>query len=383
MLTYNSSQVRILSLHWGFIPGGVSKYSTLINNVSSYAPIKIMSLCIRLKNAPFDKSSADYIGLKDIVIKTKLNFLFFSKVYNFINKTKPDLILTHGFNGCTIALLSSIGLNIPIYSSFHGRYYGSSLKQKICEPLFNFLSIILFKYFVKEIVTVSNFAKNYLLNKNIDPNKITVIHNCIDSSIQNPSFLKRTRANNFKGITIGTACRLDKTKDIESLIYSVYYIKNQIANFQVIIWGDGPYKQKLLRLTKNLSLDKYIHFEGYNSRASSMLHLFDIFVLPSIEENFSLALLEAMRAGLPIITTNVGGNPEAVINNESAILIPPNNPQYLGNKIITLCNDKEFRIKLGKNAKSRFKDNFTKDKMIIKIAQWLMTSADKLNTNLR
>jgi glycosyltransferase involved in cell wall biosynthesis len=87
--------------------------------------------------------------------------------------------------------------------------------------------------------------------------------------------------------------------------------------------------------------------------------MMDIFILPSLSEGLSVAILEAMAAGKPVVATQVGGNPELVMEGETGLLVPPKNSQALGSRIVYLLREKEWAKELGLNGRERVMRHFT------------------------
>ena len=92
----------------------------------------------------------------------------------------------------------------------------------------------------------------------------------------------------------------------------------------------------------------------------------DFTVLPTLAENFALTIIEAMACKLPVIASDIGGIPEALIDNQTGLLCPPRNPIILANKIELLITKPEFRSILAENAYLKFKEKFSFDEMIDK-----------------
>jgi len=373
--------VRVLNIHWGFIPGGIAKYASLISNVSKIAPIEMKSICVNAPSWSIDQIAASKLDMKHILISSRLDPSWIWKVRKFIRQEKPDLIFTYGFNGSFVTLTTTIGQGVPIISSWHGKYIGTTLQQRLVSPIVNFLSDILLKYFVKNIVTVSDYSMNILVQKSIEKKKIIRIYNGIppldngNVKIDKEAYHELSRNKN---LLIGTACRLDSTKDLPTFLRAIRIVLKQNDQIIFIIWGDGSQKKFLIEMAKELKIYDNVKFMGYEPNIDQNLYSLDIFVLPSILENFSIALLEAMRAGLPIVATDVGGNPEAVEHNKHAILVPPGSPEALAKGILKFAKNKNLRIKTGKAAQQRFKNLFTNKKMVIEIAKWLTDCAENV-----
>lgn len=371
---------KVLSIHWGFIPGGGSAYARSIEDVFRFGMLRIKSLCINSPNWPCDKIGLKSIDVEVKKISSRIDPSWIWETRKFLRNERPDLILTHGFNGAFVAAVSSCRLNISIVSSWHGDYFPTTLIQKIRKPFIEIITGLLFRNFVKEIVTVSDFSRKALIKKGVPSEKITVIYNGIADKEPEPqpvSKIKQDLKVPDSCILIGSACRLDAAKELPNLIYAAEIALKQRNNLRFVIWGEGLQRPDLEKLVKERGLGKYVLLPGYRPDIERCLPSLDIFTLSSNLENFSISILEAMRAGLPIVATNVGGNPEAIRNRIDGILVPPSNPEALSKEILVLASDSDLQSRLGQNARQRFLQEFTSDKMIRDTARWLISCAEK------
>ena len=165
-------------------------------------------------------------------------------------------------------------------------------------------------------------------------------------------------------ISIGLASRLDSVKGIEYLLQAIPLVKAKTKNpFKVYILGDGPLEKKLIQISQKLNINDSIVFLGYQNNIPEWLATWDIFVLPTLFEYHSIALLEAMRAGKAIIATTVGGNEESVTNHVEALTIPSKDSIALSEALIKLIENPQLRKKIGENARKRFLIEFTENTM--------------------
>ena len=383
----SNSKLKILSIHWGFSLGGVGQYALLIDDVKKYAPIKINTLCILGQNWQYDKKSLQAINANIITIKSKFDFTWIKKALEKIKTSNPDYIMTHGFNGHFIAFLSKLLIHhkVPMICSYHGLYHATTPIRKILEPVFNKFTEHYLRKTAYGIISVAEYSKNYLISKNIEQKKITIVHNGINPVVTHLRTKKQLREEwgiKEDEILLGVASRLDPVKGISYLIEALAKLKKVNQKYKLVIIGTGTCDTILKKMVIENNLSKKIIFTGYRNDVKECLRAFDIFVLPSLAEYHSIALLEAMRAGKAIISTNVGGNTESVRHEKEGRIIPPANSEMLANAINRYIDNKDLRNSLGAAAKKRFNEKFTEEIMVKKTAKWFM-DCDKQRTLLK
>jgi glycosyltransferase involved in cell wall biosynthesis len=113
-----------------------------------------------------------------------------------------------------------------------------------------------------------------------------------------------------------------------------------------------------------LGMDRQVRFLGDRTDVMDLVRGSDLFVHPSREEGFSNAILEAMAGGLPVVACDVGGNPEAVKDGETGLLVPPRNPEKLSAAILDLLADGEKRKRMGATGRKRATEEFSFDRMV-------------------
>jgi len=145
--------------------------------------------------------------------------------------------------------------------------------------------------------------------------------------------------------------RLEKMKGLDTLFKSIKIIKNKyINNIKIAIVGDGSEKKFLLNLSKNLGINENITFINPTYNTDDIMKKSKIFVLPSRYEGLPMVILEAMSNKLPVISTQVGGISELIIDKFNGILINPDDVEGLSNSIIILLSNKNLYDFISKNA---------------------------------
>lgn len=160
-------------------------------------------------------------------------------------------------------------------------------------------------------------------------------------------------------IVIGFVSRVEKAKGVYLLLEVFGRLNSIQENLELRIYGEGDELPKLSRAIEVLGLRNKVHLMGrYSGDVSEILGAIDIFVLPSEWEGLPYSIIEAMRSGLAIIASRIGGIPEALTNNHSGILIQPNSSEELNNALSLLIADKDLMNRLGLNARIAFLKKF-------------------------
>jgi glycosyltransferase involved in cell wall biosynthesis len=264
-------------------------------------------------------------------------------------------------------LFGSLALSIQ---STHPCFISSKHNQH------DFLNHPLFKVFLKieasrenHIIAISDAVRRYYINLNLVPNpkSISVIHYGIDvDSIRNAAQKDDTPLTQTNKITIGTVARLTKQKGLSYLLHAMPGILAKQPNIHLVIVGSGEEEEKLKGIVTNHSLQNHVTFAGFQTNPATWMAAMDIFILPSLWEGFGLVLLEAMALARPIIASNVGPIPEIVVNGETGLLVPSQDIDALSNAIVTLAEDSNMRIRMGKSGLQRAQEYFTIEQMITK-----------------
>ncbi len=204
----------------------------------------------------------------------------------------------------------------------------------------------------------------------IAENRMGVIANGVDTERFRPHgdvrYAARQKLNvGPNTLVIGTVGRLDPIKDHRTLFQAVDLLLTSGVPVQLVVVGDGAEREALeadIR-ARNLLAARTV-FVGETSDIVSQLNSFDVFVLPSLAEGMSNALLEAMSTGVPCVATRVGGNPELVEEGTSGLLFEPGDARTLATQLKSLALNPQCRHNLGGNARRRVEDRFSLRRML-------------------
>jgi glycosyltransferase involved in cell wall biosynthesis len=147
-----------------------------------------------------------------------------------------------------------------------------------------------------------------------------------------------------------TTSRLVEKNGIDDLIASLAHLP---ADFRLLVVGEGPLEDALRALVSRLKLEERVIFAGFVPHADlpTYLHVSNVFSRPSHSEGMGISFIEAMAAGIPVVTTAVGGIPDFLKDQETGLFVEVKNPTDIANKIQLLLNDEKLRTHIVEEAR--------------------------------
>lgn len=298
----------------------------------------------------------------------------FFDIWRIIKKYNPLIVHTHSSKAGLMGRLAAKLAGTPIIvHTPHGHvffgYFGP-LKTK----LFIILEKLASRITDKIVVLTNREKKDHLLFKIAKEDKFSVIYSGIklnilkESSSEEKQNLKKELGIPENSLIVGTAGRLVPVKGPEFLVKASKYIISKYPDTYFMFTGDGPLEQDLKREALEMGISDNIIFLGWRDDLAKIISIYDIFVLPSLNEGMGRVLVEAMALGKSIVASNVGGIPDLVIHGKNGFLVPLKNPKELAKYIQVLLEDKDKREKMGLAGKE-MSLNFSAENMVEKIAE--------------
>lgn len=215
---------------------------------------------------------------------------------------------------------------------------------------------------VSRYVAVSRGVADYRCRwGGIPERKVSVVHHGLETEAPAPAGW-RDSLDIGRGLWVGFVGRLAEQKGLDTLLRAWKPVAEALRAGTLSLVGDGDLRDQLQREAAEGGVRR-VHFHGHVENAHLIMSELDVLCLPSRWEGLGLVLLEAMRAGCPIVASRVGGIPEAVgENGEAALLVPPDDPEKLADALLKVCRDKALRKKLGAGGRARFLKYFTKER---------------------
>jgi len=296
--------------------------------------------------------------------------LFNNRLKKAILELSPDIVHSHG----TTALLELGPLYMlnklpPWVHTYHfGNYPNIKKKYLYAERLFS--------RFATGLIAVSDFQKQMIIKTHwLGKKPISTIHNGVDEMIFDLSSQDLVEIREELGlqgddIVVGCIAVFSKQKGISYLLEAAAKIVSSNKRIKFLIVGGGELEDDLKNLAKSLKIENNVIFAGWRNDVLRVMQVFDIFVLPSLWEAFSVVVLEAMSARKPVVLSDVADHKMLIEDGVSGMLVPPKDSPALVNKINYLLENPEKAAIMADRAYQYYTINFTISKMAEKYEKY-------------
>lgn len=285
-------------------------------------------------------------------------------VKRILQQEYPVLVHCHSSKAGIIGRIAAHSCNIPSIFTAHGWSFTEGVKP-IKRRVYAFIENMV-AYWTSKIICVSEYDRTlgvqYLSQHK---EKMVSIHNCIPDIPQLVRDWERHPVGDVLNIIV--VARFSQQKKNIQILYYLRKMLDRGLKINVTFVGEGPQLRQAKVEAQELKLEKEVIFLGARTDVAELLPNYDVFLLLSNWEGFPISIIEAMRAGIPVLASDVGGVPEAV-NDGNGYIINKDEKNFLD--IMQSLNDNKVVIKeKGKNARACFVENYTSEVMMRKIKE--------------
>lgn len=274
---------------------------------------------------------------------------------------KIDVVQTHDFYTNVFGMAAAALARVPVRIASRREMGGlRSRKQRIVERRAYHLA--------HAVVANAEAVRRDLIAEGVCTEKIVTIYNGLDSHcVASAPLLKRKQAlisfnlpleENRRFVTIVANLRLP-VKDHPTFLRAAKLVREAIPNAGFIIAGEGELLGSMRELSAQLNLESDVFFTGRCSDVPSLLSISDVCVLSSRAEGFSNSILEYMAAGRAVVTTDVGGAREAVVEGETGYIVPIGDSHKMAERIIALLGDSDMAREMGERGRHIVEQKFS------------------------
>lgn len=271
-------------------------------------------------------------------------------------KIKPDIVHAHSSKAGIIGRLGAKMASLPVVFTAHGWAFTEGIAER-SRRLAVFLEKLCARW-SDAIICVSDYDRQLALRMGVgNSSLITRIHNGVpEAGVHHVRNIEEIEECRFISVA-----RFDAPKDHSLLLDALAMIKDRKWSLELI--GDGPLTDVIKLKAQELGLADRIRFSGLCNDVPTRLAAADVFVLTSGWEGLPLSILEAMRAGLPVVASDVGGVSESVANEVTGFLVEKGDKFALSNKLMHLLEDPDLRKEMGRAGRAAYEQEFSFEMM--------------------
>ena len=357
-----SERVRLLEFLTFFYIGGTERQVVNLVGGLNRARFDLHLGCLARRGQFLDEVESHQVPIAEYPTNSLYNLTSWKqrlKLARYLRNNHIDIVHSYGFYGNLFAIPAARLVRTPVVIAAI-RDTGEMLTraQRLAQKLVCRLADC--------VLVNADAIRRWLIGQGYAAEKIHVIRN----GIAPPKPVGREAAARVRrelGVTadvplIGVLSRLNKMKGVEYFLEAAAGMGRRDPRFLII--GDGGHRKELEQYAAGLGLGERVLFTGFRTDVSDVLAALDISVLPSLSEGLSNSLLESMGAGLPVIATNVGGNPEALEDGVTGIIVPPGDAGALARGMTLLLEDPERAAEFGEAARRRVAQRFSIEQMV-------------------
>lgn len=299
-------------------------------------------------------------SIDPIVLSAKgsFNLQYLGRLVTIARQHDVKLVQTHLLGSAVYGALLGMVTRTPVVSVIHGP---TDLRG---PGRLASIKALLLRHCCSRLIAVSTGTRASLLDFGIPPESIMLIRNGVDTAHFLPGRADSLRSElglTDQDVLIGAVGNIRAPKAYDDLLAAAALALSDHHRFHLAIIGQGDEValRSLQALADSLGIGKQCHLLGFRPGNPQLYRNFDVFVSSSRSEGLSLAFLEAMATGLPVVATRSGGPQEVVADDVSGLLVPVSNPQALAGALKRLIASPELRAKLGAAARTRVASDFS------------------------
>ncbi len=357
--------------------GGPALHCIILN--SELAPRNYISLLVTGVESPTEGNMYELArrkAVKPIVIDALGREIFFKedfraliRLIKLINLEKPDIVHTHTAKAGTLGRIAAKLTGVPIIiHTFHGHVFHSYFGF-FRTKFFLWLERLLAK-FTDVIITVSEQQRDEIIKYRVaEPGKIIAIPLGLDlkpffSSNADPNELRVEFSVPEQTKLVGIVARLVPVKNHVCFLEAARLVLERYDDVRFMIIGDGELRGTLEQKARDLGIEDRVIFMGFQHNLQKIYAGLDIVALSSYNEGLPVALIEAMAAGKPVISSEVGGVVDLILDGNNGLLVPSNEPKSLAEATLYLLEHPERRKIMGEAGRKKVYPHFDKKRLV-------------------
>lgn len=305
------------------------------------------------------------VPVTQVTIRGHLDPLLLRRLRRALRDLQPDVVHTHLFHADTYGILAAKLAGVPlVYSSRHDD------DPRRRQPMLRIVNALLWRMATGG-VAISEAVRRFTIQIEGAPaRKIQRIYYGVPLPV--PVYDRKRARQVMRDLIgapqdaplLGMVCRLMDAKGIPDALQAFAQIAPEFPDAHFVIAGDGPLRSTLEKYAHALSIDRRVHFLGWQDDPYKVMAAIDVLLMPSVREGFGLSILEAMSQSVPVIGSTASAIPEVIAHGETGLTVPPRDPAALADALRLLLADKALRMHMGLMGLDRLETHFGADRMV-------------------
>jgi glycosyltransferase involved in cell wall biosynthesis len=278
------------------------------------------------------------------------------KLYRLMRRGRYHIVHTHTTKAGLLGRLAARLARVPVVvHTPHGHAFHGYLSRAGSEALRRVEATL--ARWTDAIVCLTEAERDDHLRLGVgEPWQFEVVHSGVDLARfrmppRDPEAKRRELGLPAAARVVGCVARLAPVKGVQYLLEALPRIRASVPEAVLVFVGDGELRPQLERRAQELGVDGAVRFLGLRRDVHEIVHLFDVSVLPSLNEGMGKAAVEAMAAGKPVVASAVSGLRDVVRPGRNGVLVPPGDPDALSRAVLDLLNDSDRARRLGEAAR--------------------------------
>jgi glycosyltransferase involved in cell wall biosynthesis len=279
------------------------------------------------------------------------------RFHSLIRSTAPELVHLHSRRGAdTLGAMGARWSGVPLV-----------LTRRVDNPEPAWAVRAKYNLFSR-VITISEAISEVLVGQGVEPGKLRCVPSALDPTPFESPVSKQTFMEEF-GLgehdrVVGMAAQFIPRKGHEVLLRAIPAILREHPGTSFLLFGKGPGRKDILARVRDAGLEDEVELPGFRPDLPSLLPCLDVLVHPASMEGLGIILLQAGASGVPVVASTAGGIPEAVVHEETGLLVPPGDAGALASAVSSLLADEARRKALGESGRKRVREVFSVSKMV-------------------
>ena len=295
---------------------------------------------------------AEAIQVQNLFCAGDLDLPFAYRLTQYLRELRPDLVHCHSRRGADmLGGMAASFADIPAVVS-----------RRVDNAEMRLMAALRYRPF-RKIIAISETIARVLREHDVDDDRIVVIRSAVDTEqLARKSDCSKVRAEFAvpeEACVVAAAGQLIPRKGHRYLLQVVADLRHRYPLLRLVIFGEGYLNNQLRAQAASLGLGDIVQFAGFRDDLDDFMGCIDIFAHPALAEGLGVATLKAAAAAVPVVGFAAGGLPEAVIDGETGLLVPPADTDALAQALASLIEDAEQRRALGAAGQDRMQKEFS------------------------